>query len=64
MQDASVHKDMKDWISAFNLITKLNSEMAYGHNDWRVPNIIEFDSLTDMLITNCKPFCDGEMPFR
>jgi hypothetical protein len=48
LRDANVHKDMMDWKTAFDLISKMNSEMAYGHNDWRVPNIIELDSLTDM----------------
>ncbi len=48
LRDANVHKDMMDWKSAFDLVSKMNSEMAYGHNDWRVPNIIELDSLTDI----------------
>ena len=47
-RDANVHQDMIDWDSAFDLISKMNSEMVCGHNDWRVPNIIELDSLTDM----------------
>jgi hypothetical protein len=48
LEDANVHKDMMDWKSAFDLISRMNSEIAYGHNDWRVPNIIELESLTDM----------------
>jgi len=48
LQDANVHKDMMNWNSAFDLISEMNSEMAYGYNDWRVPNIIELESLADM----------------
>jgi hypothetical protein len=48
LRDANVHKDMMDWNSAFALTSKMNSEIACGYNDWRVPNIIELDSLTDM----------------
>ena len=48
LRDADVHRDMMDWNSAFDLISEMNSEMACGHNDWRVPNIIELESLTDM----------------
>lgn len=48
LQDANVHKDMMDWKSALDSISMMNRAMAYGHNDWRVPNILELDSLTDM----------------
>ena len=48
MRDANVLKDMMNWNSAFALTSKMNSEMVCGYNDWRVPNIIELDSLTDM----------------
>ena len=48
LRDANVHKSTMAWDSAFDLITEMNSKMAYGYNDWRVPNIIELESLTDM----------------
>ena len=48
LRDANVHKDMMDWNSTFDLISEMNSEREYGHNDWRVPNIIELESLADM----------------
>jgi hypothetical protein len=48
LQDANVSRDMMDWNTAFDLISRMNSEMALGYNDWRVPNIIELESLTDM----------------
>jgi hypothetical protein len=46
LRDANIHKEMVDWNSAFDLISKMNSELVCGHNDWRIPNIIELDSLT------------------
>ena len=48
LRDAHAYKEMMAWKSTFDLISKMNSEMAYGHHDWRVPNIIELESLTDM----------------
>ena len=48
LRDANINKDMMDWNSAFDLISELNSEMVYGYNDWRVPNILQLESLTDM----------------
>ena len=48
LRDANVFKAMMDWNSTSDLISKMNGETAYGHNDWRVPNIIELESLTDM----------------
>lgn len=48
LRDANVHRGAMDWQSTFDLVSKMNDEKAYGHNDWRVPNIIELESLTDM----------------
>ena len=48
LRNVNVHQDLVDWNSAFNLVSKMNIEMEYGHNDWRVPNIIELESLVDM----------------
>ena len=48
LRDANANKEMMDWNSAFDLISEMNSGMAYGHNDWRVPNIIELESLVDI----------------
>ena len=48
LRDANANKEMMDWNSAFDLISEMNSGMAYGHNDWRVPKIIELESLVDI----------------
>jgi hypothetical protein len=48
LQDANIHKGMVSWNSGFDFISQMNSEMAYGHNDWRIPHIIELESITDI----------------
>jgi hypothetical protein len=48
LKNANYFKDMLDWKSVFDLIEKMNRESEYGHNDWRVPSIVELESLTDM----------------
>lgn len=48
LRDANVHKKTMEWDSAFDLISEMNSKMAHGYNDWRVPNIFELEGLTDM----------------
>lgn len=48
MRDANVHQDTMAWSTAFDLISELNSKIVYGYADWRVPNIIELESLTGM----------------
>jgi len=35
------------WPQALDYIKKLNSENYLGHNDWRLPNVIELESLTN-----------------
>ena len=37
-----------DWPGTFEAIGKMNREIRFGYADWRVPHIIELESLTDM----------------
>jgi hypothetical protein len=39
---------MLDWKSALDYVEKLNDESSFGHDDWRLPDIAELESLTDM----------------
>ncbi|MFH0977185.1 MAG: DUF1566 domain-containing protein [Spirochaetota bacterium] len=39
---------MVTWLHALDYIKKLNTENYLGHNDWRLPNINEFYSITNM----------------
>jgi hypothetical protein len=36
------------WEKALEAIATLNTENAYGHSDWRLPNIRELESLVDL----------------
>ncbi len=40
------------WLHAMDYITKLNSESYLGYSDWRLPNILELQSLTQNNIDN------------
>jgi hypothetical protein len=48
LKRATCDKDMVDWKSAFDVIETMNKEWKYGCNDWRLPSIVELESLTDM----------------
>lgn len=48
LKNANFNSDMLDWKSAFDIVEKMNRDCNYGYNDWRLPSIIELESLTDM----------------
>lgn len=48
LKDADSHPGTMDWQGAIDLVAKMNSENTYGYADWRLPSIVELESLTDM----------------
>lgn len=50
--DSSLNDGKVTWQHALDYIRKLNSENYQGHNDWRLPNIVELRSLFDIQIVN------------
>jgi hypothetical protein len=47
-QDRTVGDGDIDWKTALDYILKLNNENYLGHNDWRMPNMIEMRSLVNL----------------
>ena len=48
LKHADFNTHMLDWKSAFEIVEKMNRDGNYGYNDWRLPSIVELESLTDM----------------
>ena len=48
LKNANLYMVTVDWRSAFDSVSQMNREVKYGHNDWRLPDIVELESLTDM----------------
>ncbi len=47
-QNADTRSGMLDWQTAFDAVTRLNSESACGFHDWRLPHIFELEGLIDL----------------
>lgn len=48
LKNANINKDKLDWQSAGEAIELINKEVGYGFSDWRLPSIVELESLTDL----------------
>jgi hypothetical protein len=50
-----------DWNSTFDVVAKMNRDGKYGHSDWRVPGVVDLESLTDL--GQHSPALPAEPPF-
>lgn len=48
LKNANISNGTLDWKSAFEAVLQLNSERKHHYNDWRLPNIVELETLTDL----------------
>jgi hypothetical protein len=48
LQNANIYGKPLAWETASKLIAEMNTDKKYGYNDWRLPNIIELESLVDL----------------
>jgi hypothetical protein len=48
LQNGNLPEAVMDWRTAFDRIDDMNRKALWGYSNWRVPNIVELESLTDM----------------
>jgi hypothetical protein len=48
LKKAHINPKPLDWKSAFDLVSQMNKDCAFGYDDWRVPDIVELEGITDM----------------
>ena len=48
MKNADIGDGMIDWQAAFGAVKEINLNTAGGYDDWRLPDIVELESLIDM----------------
>ncbi len=47
-RDGDLAKGEVDWQDALDYVLEMNRQNAMGHSDWRLPNIREMESITDL----------------
>lgn len=61
LRHANIFQAPMDWNTAFEQVAQMNRDRVQGQDDWRVPEIRELESLTDM---DChSPALPGGHPF-
>lgn len=48
LKNANVFTEPVDWQAAMDLVMQMNAERKFGHDDWRLPGILELEALMDM----------------
>lgn len=61
-KDANPLSKTLDWASALEAVERVNEESAYGHSDWRLPNVRELESL--VCTEFHAPALSDEHPFK
>lgn len=61
LKQADCHQGVLDWQSARNIVAAMNRDKTNGFDDWRLPEVVELESLTDMsqhspALPPCHPF--------
>jgi uncharacterized repeat protein (TIGR01451 family) len=60
-KDAYLPGELKYWQGAMDFVAGLNSGSYGGHNDWRLPNVVELHSLMDY--SQSTPMLPSDHPF-
>jgi hypothetical protein len=62
LRSARGSKDIMDWPAALIDVQRLNANKVYGHDDWRLPNIRELESL--VALDQHSPALPATHPFK
>jgi hypothetical protein len=48
LKNANIAQTTMDWPATADFVARMNAEGRFGRDDWRLPDIVELESLTDM----------------